>query len=231
MLMRGSDRFALRFLVWTVALGTGCVSVRAAWGDAPKLESCRPVSERAGVEGCWILASTSLGPLPGTPVFWTLDVYPSREAAEAAATGNGTVVEALGKVWLFSVGAKPKMPERGTRVTQIGPLPVKPGEAYTAQYREAILEPGAVSRTHLHSGPEVFYTESGETCLETPAGKQVGRKGVDLVVPEGVPMELVASGRETRRGVVLVLHATSKPHTTVVTDWTSKGLCKVARTS
>jgi quercetin dioxygenase-like cupin family protein len=90
---------------------------------------------------------------------------------------------------------------------------------------EGILEPGAVSRTHVHSGPEVFYTETGESCLETPAGRQVGRKGVDLVVPEGTPMELVASGTETRRGIILVLHSTDRPATTVITDWKSKGLC------
>ena len=86
--------------------------------------------------------------------------------------------------------------------------------------------PGAVSRTHVHAGPEAFYTEAGETCLETPSGKQIGRKGLDVIVPEGEPMELMATGSQTRRGLVLVLHSSSKPHTTVVTDWHATGLCK-----
>jgi hypothetical protein len=38
-------------------------------------------------------------------------------------------------------------------------------------------------------------------------------------------MELVASGTETRQGIILVLHSTDKPATTVITDWKSKGLC------
>lgn len=38
-------------------------------------------------------------------------------------------------------------------------------------------------------------------------------------------MELVATETETRRGIVLVLHASDKPHTTVVTSWKSAGLC------
>ena len=194
-------------------------------GHGAKLESCRPVAERTGMDGCWILASVPVGKPSAGAVFWTLDRFPTREAAQRASGEGGAVVEALGQVWLFTVGEKPRLDAQGSRVTQIGPLPVKPDVDYTAQYREAILQPGAVSRTHLHSGPEVFYTETGESCLETPAGKQVGRKGVDIVVPEGEPMELVATGTETRRGIVLVLHASDKPHTTVVSDWKSTGLC------
>jgi quercetin dioxygenase-like cupin family protein len=161
---------------------------------------------------------------------WTLDVFPTKAVAENAKNGQGTVVEALGKVWLLtiSIGGPVKLNPQGTRMAEIGPLPITTlgGPEYTAQYMEAILQPGTVSKTHTHSGPEAFYTESGESCLETPAAVQVGRKGQGVVVPAGVPMELVATGTETRRGIVLVLHDSSKPPTTVVSDWKSKGLCK-----
>lgn len=214
---------------WLVPVSANFLLQDDAGARARKPEICRPVAERTGVDGCWILASTRMGRLPAGPVFWTLDRFSTREAAQQASTKNGAVVEALGKVWLFTVGEKPKLFPQATRVTQIGPLPVRPDVDYTAQYREAILRPGAVSRTHLHSGPEAFYTEAGESCLETPAGKQVGRKGVDIFVPEGEPMELVATGTETRRGIVLVLHESDKPHTTVVSAWKSTGLCSVYR--
>ena len=199
-----------------------------AFAQQQKLISCKPAEERTQPEGCWIVANQPLARLPAA-VFWTLDVYPDRETADKAAAPDSAVVLALGKTWLFTVGEKPAPPSHGKRITQIGPLPVQPGESYTAQYMEGILEPGAVSRTHIHSGPEAFYTEAGESCLETPAGKQVGRKGVDIVVPEGVPMELAASGTETRRGIILVLHSSAKPATTVVTEWKSKGLCLSAK--
>ena len=189
-----------------------------------KLVSCKPAAERTQPEGCWIVANKPLGKLPAA-VFWTLDVYPTRESAEKVNIDNGTVVHALGKIWLFTVGEKPMLPSQGSRITQIGPLPVKPDEAYTAQFMEGILEPGSVSRTHVHAGPEAFYTEAGESCLETPGGKQVGHKGINVVIPEGIPMELVATGTETRRGIILVLHSSAKPATTLVTDWKSKGLC------
>lgn len=187
------------------------------------------MSERTGPEGCWILASKPLGKLPNQPVFWTLDVFHDHNSAQAAETSGSTVLDALGRIWLLTVGEKSAAPIGGLRITQVGPLPIKADEDYTAQYRESIMIPGAVSKVHVHSGPEAFYTDTGETCLETTSGKQVGRNGHDVVVPEGEPMELVATGSETRRGLVLVLHSSAKPHTTVVNDWHSSGLCKTAK--
>ncbi|HEY9138793.1 MAG TPA: hypothetical protein VIM67_11010, partial [Terriglobus sp.] len=111
------------------------------------------------------------------------------------------------------------------RISRVGPLPVKEGIAYNAQYMEAVLQPGMVSKTHLHSGVEAFYTEGGETCLETPSGKQTGKKGTDVVISEGVPMELTAVGSEARRGLILILHDASRPPTTLVDTWQSKHLC------
>lgn len=213
------------FLCGTTLL-QGVGSVWLARAQEPKLESCRPASERTGEQGCWIVASTHVGVFAPGPVFWTLDRFGNVDNARAAAGGGATVVEALGQVWLFTVGGKITPMPGGVRVSQIGPIPVKANEDYTAQYREAILAPGAVSRTHLHSGPEIFYTETGETCLETPSGVQVSRKGADVIVPEGEAMELVATGHEMRRGLVLVLHSSAKPHTTLVSDWKAQGLCK-----
>jgi quercetin dioxygenase-like cupin family protein len=86
-----------------------------------------------------------------------------------------------------------------------------------------------VSKTHLHSGVEAFYTESGETCLETPDGMRLGKRGTDIVVPEGVPMELTAVGTEARRGLILILHDTSKSPTTLVDSWKSKHLCEAVK--
>jgi quercetin dioxygenase-like cupin family protein len=188
--------------------------------------SCRPASERTAEAGCWIIASHPLGERPSDPIFWSLDVFPNRAAAEAARTPHGTVVEALGKVWLLTIDTKLALPSTGQKITQIGPLPVKNGEAYTAQFMEAILPPGAIARTHRHPGPEAFYTESGETCLETPEGKTIGRKGANVIIPEGPPMSLSVSGTETRRSLVLVLHSSSHPAIIVADDWKPKGLGK-----
>ncbi|WP_419804871.1 hypothetical protein [Terriglobus sp.] len=186
--------------------------------------SCKPVSQKTGEVGCWILTSLPVGS-PAGPVYWSLDTFRTQELAEQAKGPQGVVVSSLGKVWLLTVGERPNEAPGGKRVTVVGPLTVRPGLSYTAQIMEATLQPGMVSRTHLHSGVEAFYTETGESCLETPAGKQIGKRGVDITVPEGVPMELTAVGTETRRGLILVLHDASKPPTTLVNDWKSKHLC------
>ena len=195
-----------------------CVEVSA--------QICKPVSERTGESGCWITAHAELGLLPQQPVFWHLDTYPTRGAAEAAKGMRGTVVESLGKVWLFTIEEAEWRPASGERVGKVGPLPASSETRYSAQYMEAIFTPGMTAPAHRHSGPEAWYTLSGETCLETPEGKMIGRaSGAQVIVPEGPPMHLTATGNETRRALVLILHDSSKPPTTPAHDWTPKGLC------
>ena len=47
-------------------------------------EVCKPISDRTGELGCSIIAHEPIGRLNQSQVFWHLDVYPTREAAEAA---------------------------------------------------------------------------------------------------------------------------------------------------
>lgn len=67
---------------------------------------------------------------------------------------DATVVEALDEVWLFTISSKPAPPSSGKRVAEIGPLSVKAGTKYTAQYMEAIFPPGAQTVPYTHPGPE-----------------------------------------------------------------------------
>jgi hypothetical protein len=70
----------------------------------------------------------------------------SRAAAEAAKGPGATVMEALAQVWVFSIGAAGVWTLDGKSVAEIGPLPVKEGAQYTAQYMEAIFPPGGTSQ-------------------------------------------------------------------------------------
>jgi len=77
--------------------------------------TCVPVSERAGRNlGCYITAQ-SVGYLGREPMFWHLDTYSSRTAAEAAKGVHGTVVESLGQVWLFTIADEGWLPVGGER--------------------------------------------------------------------------------------------------------------------
>ncbi len=188
--------------------------------------NCKPISQRTAELGCWIMADQPIGALTKSQVFWHLDAYPTRAAAETVKGPRGTVLESLGKVWLLTIEEAGWQSPNGQRIASIGPLPITAGEEYSAQYMEAILNPGMTSSIHSHAGPEAWYTLAGETCLETPQGKYVGRAGGEPVIVSGdLPMHLTATGTEQRRALVLILHESSKPPTTLVHDWTPKGLC------
>jgi quercetin dioxygenase-like cupin family protein len=117
----------------------------------------------------------------------------------------------------------------GERIAEIGPLSITAGQAYSAQYTEAIFTPGMTAPAHTHGGPEAWYTLAGEACLETPNGKHIGRAGgPPVIIPGGPPMHLTATGTEQRRALVLILHDSSMRATTPTPehDWSPKGLCK-----
>ena len=210
-----------------LSIGIAFVLVTLSACEKAFVPVCKPVSERTGEAGCWITSDATIGQLPSQPIFWHIDSYPSRAEAEPAKGPRGTVVESLGKVWLLTIEIAGWRPAGGDRVAEIGPLPVTPGLSYAAQYMEAIFTPGMTAPAHRHSGSEAWYTLTGETCLETPDGKMVGRAGgAHVIVPGGPPMHLTATGTEIRRALVLILHDSTKPATTAAPDWTPKGLCR-----
>ena len=207
------------------------IQVSSTFGQAPSRRTCLPITERAGRDvGCWLIVAEPIGQLTRSEVFWHLDSYPSRAAAEAAKGPRGTVVEALGKVWLFTVGEAGWRPAGGAHVAEVGPIFVKPGEEYTAQYAEAISNPGDVTPKHRHPGAEAWYTMAGAFCAEASDGKTyVGSAGKGIVIQIDHTgwsmMTLVATGTEVRRSIFLVLHDSAHRWTAPAPDWTPKGLC------
>jgi hypothetical protein len=66
-----------------------------AFGQA-HLTPCPPAGERTDEPGpTCSTANQKLGRLPQRPIFWHLDTYPARAAAETAKGPRGTVVESL----------------------------------------------------------------------------------------------------------------------------------------
>jgi hypothetical protein len=206
-----------------VLLGTHLV----AQGVAVAGDPCKPASERTQEIGCWILADDAVGQITKPQVFWHLDAYPTRAAAEADMGPRGSVVESFGKVWLMTIEDENWRSAHGTRIAEIGPLPVVAGEKYSARFMEADFTPGMTAPAHLHSGPEAWYAVGGQTCLESSDGRmQMSRVGGPaVIVPMGLSMHLTAVGSERRRSIVIILHQSSQPATTMVHDWKPKGLC------
>ena len=215
--------------LWLSILLLATISTALAQPSPPR--GCFPVSERAGRDvGCWLIVSEPLGRLSQPSVFWHLDRYPNRAEAESAKGPRSTVVETLGQVWLFTISEAGWRPRGGVRVAEVGPIMVKAGEEYTAQYAEGISKPGDVTPKHRHPGPEAWYTIAGEFCAESADGKKyVARAGQGLIIQADATgwsmMTLVATGSEVRRSVWLVLHQAAHHWTARADDWTPKGLC------
>jgi quercetin dioxygenase-like cupin family protein len=198
-------------------------------GDPMKVR-CIPAAERAGRElGCFINDSTVLGKLPDEPLYWYLDTYATRKAAEKAKGKYSTVVESYAKIWLFTIGNQNWKASGGQRVARVGPLPLVGASSYTALYMEATFIPGMHSSAHRHPGPEAWYVLTGEQCLETPGHRTIVRAGESGIVPEGPPMMLVGTGTSKREALVLVLHDSSKSMSSLAPDWRPAELCSESK--
>jgi len=216
-------------VAWTVvALGVPLALAQhlSAGKEDASGSACRPISEKRSEIGCYILVHQPLGRLPQGPVFWHLDTYPTRQEAETAKGPRGTVVETFGKTWLLTIAERGWRSAGGTRIVEIGPLPLPAAAEFSAMYMEATFAPGGSVAAHRHSEPEAWYTLSGEQCLETPKGRTIAHAGETTIIPGGSPMALLAIGKETRRSLVLILHDSSQPASTFIHDWTPKGLCE-----
>jgi quercetin dioxygenase-like cupin family protein len=175
--------------------------------------------------GCYLAGTETFGAATATPLFWHIDRYTTRAAAEGARGAHGTVVVAHGAVWLFTLADSGWRAASGERVARVGPLPVTPGRTYAAHYLDGVVPPGARTPVHRHAGPEAWYVVAGAQCLETPDGVQVVRAGESYVVREGPPMLLATTGAVTRRTFGLVLHDAAQPWTIPTSEWTPKGSC------
>jgi len=228
---RGRTTPSPKFAVTACLLFMLSVHASATFGQSPARRTCLPISERAGREvGCWLFEAQPVGQLPTSEVFWHLDTYPTRPAAEAAKGPRGTAVEALGRVWLFTIGEAGWRSPGGVRVAEVGPIFVKAGEEYSVQYAEGISNPGDVTPKHRHPGPEAWYTTAGGFCAEGSDGKKyVASSGQGIVIQADDTgwsmMTLVATGTEVRRSIFLVLHRSAHPWTAPAPDWTPQGLC------
>jgi quercetin dioxygenase-like cupin family protein len=222
--MRSLHRWVLARVV------TGAVSLSSfvATSAAAQTIRCEPAAEHPGREfGCFITAREELGALPkDSALYWHIDAFTARAAAEAAKAQRSTVVRSLGRIWLFTIAERGWRPVSGERIAVAGPLPLVDADAYAAVYMEGVFKPGMHSAVHRHPGVEAWYTVDGEQCLETPQGKLEQRAGdPGVMVPGGVPMILTGTGTSVRRSVVLILQDATKPRSVLATDWTPAGRC------
>lgn len=156
------------------------------------------------------LAERKVSELPSGELFWRIENYPSKEAAQAAAGTWSLVTEAAGKVWLFTLGPAGGSSPGGTKVTEVGPIPRVPAPQYLLRINEASGPRGSVTPVHSHPGSEAFYVLAGEQSIRGPHGTVVVKAGTsEAGQGAGMAMQVSSSGsRELESLVMFVVDAT-----------------------
>jgi quercetin dioxygenase-like cupin family protein len=175
---------------------------------------------------CVVLVHKNFDVLPPGPLVWRFENFPTTETARGASTPSSAVVEAAGKVWLLTLGAKGGRSKGATFVAETELLPpIPPGPSYEIVVSQANIGPGANVMTHKHSGPETWYLLTGEQCLELPDRAVRARAGQTMSAPAETLMKLNIFGTTKRDALFVVVHDSSKSWNTFV-DWQPKGLCQ-----
>jgi hypothetical protein len=180
---RRSDSVALKFLPALAPLAAAAVAAMLAVGGATERVQAQtrgadgrarnpglpgwcetPAADRKEDVGCYTTANVELGVLPGGPLYWHLDTFPTRAAAEANLTPHSAVVDSHNRHWLFTIAEQGWRPAAGERVALIGPLAIDAAKPYTARYLEAVVPAGfqdGIGLGHRHPGPEAWYVLAG----------------------------------------------------------------------
>lgn len=116
------------------------------------------------------LTEKKVSQLPARPLFWRVENFPTLAQAQAAAGPYGLAAGSGGKVWLFTLGPAGGSSAGGTKVVEIGPLPMLVASDYVLRVNEATGPPGSITSVHTHPGSEAFYVLVGEQCIRTPQG-------------------------------------------------------------
>src|SRR5437667_12810096 len=114
------------------------------------------------------LVEKKVSQLPARPLYWRVENFSTLAQAEAAAGPYGLAAGSGGKVWLFTLGPPGGSSAGGTKVVDIGPLPMLIASDYVLRVNEATGAPGSITPVHTHPGSEAFYVLVGEQCVRTP---------------------------------------------------------------
>src|SRR3989454_11963525 len=100
------------------------------------------------------LTEKKVSQLPARPLYWRVENFSTLAQADAAAGPYGLAVGSGGKVWLFTLGSAGGSPSGGTKVVEIGPLPMLVASDYALRVNEATGSPGSITPVHTHPGSE-----------------------------------------------------------------------------
>jgi quercetin dioxygenase-like cupin family protein len=157
------------------------------------------------------MAEMPVAELPAGELFWHVETFGSLDEAKAAGGAFSLAGEFDGKAWLFTLGDRKADGSGGAPVASIGPVPRIDAPEFLLRINNATAPVGAKTSIHSHPGPEAFLILSGQLTQRTPYGAHVLNAGGTM---PGVPdqaMEVVSTGDEELRELIMFIVDPSKP--------------------
>jgi hypothetical protein len=191
------------FIAWMISLFTAALLLSSPVVAAePGQFIVSPVAEK------------KLNDLPPGPLYWRIENFPTLDQAQSAAAASPTSLAAAvsGKVWLFTLGQKGGTTPGGTKVAEVGPVPVFAAPEYLLRINHAGGPPGSKTPVHSHPGSESFYVLAGQVGQRTPHGVNRTEAGQSMVGhgPD-MPMEVFSSGTTDLDQLVMFLLDATRP--------------------
>lgn len=171
------------------------------------------------------IAQKAIKQLPPGPLYWRVENFPTIEQARTAIGPDGwdpasvryettasLLAEVVGKVWVFTLGAKGASTPGGARVAEVGPIPPIKASEYLLRVNHGYGPPGARTPVHTHPGSEAFYVASGRLGQRTPHGVSHVESGQTMNghAPD-MPMEVFNSGSTELNALIMFVVDASRP--------------------
>ena len=158
------------------------------------------------------VAEKRLKQLPAGPLFWRVESFATLAQAQAAAGETSLAAEVSNKIWLFTLGPKDGATPGGSKIADIGPVPVIAAGEYLLRINHAFGPPGAKTPVHSHPGSEAFYVLAGRLGQRTPhgvsyaeAGQAMNGHGADMA------MEVFSAGTSDLDQLVMFVVDAARP--------------------
>ncbi|CAA9301437.1 MAG: hypothetical protein AVDCRST_MAG77-5695 [uncultured Chloroflexi bacterium] len=208
------------------------VATTAAWLLARRLRVGLAVASALGLVGlacppqAWAqeplvittLSEKRVPQLPAGSLFWRVESFPTLAAAQAAAGPYGLAAESAGRSWLLTVGPSGGSSPGGTRVAEVGPLPVMQASEYLLRINEPSGPRGSVTPVHTHPGIEAFYVLTGELSVRTASGTvRIPAGGTNTGLRAGTPLQVSSTGAADVRGLVMFVVDAAQPFSSPAT--------------
>jgi quercetin dioxygenase-like cupin family protein len=171
------------------------------------------------------VAQKAVKQLPSAPLYWRVENFSTIEDAKTAVGPDGwnpasvrhemttsLIAEVVGKVWVFTLGAKGDSTPGGVKVAEIGPLPPIAAPEYLLRVNHGYGPPGAKTPVHSHPGSEAFYVVSGRLGQRTSHGVSHVDAGQTMNghAPD-MPMEVFNSGSTELNALIMFVVDATRP--------------------